>query len=186
MIEPLLPTTTRVSTFFDQQGLTAASGFFCEGDQRLFLVTSRHVLMDKPSGHVPNRVELELHTDACKLTHATSLSVPLHKDGQSLWHQGCDAGGEIGVALIELDRAARPAGGEAGGHRIVLWAALSGPGLFPDGCANAPWDADILMTLTSSAPATTDQFLPWVILALDTQTDLASPACASHFSTATL
>lgn len=108
MIEPLLLTTTLVSTFCDRQSLTAASGFFFERDQRLYLVTSRHVLIDKPSGHFPNRIELTLHTDADNLTHGTSLSVPLYKDGQSLWHQGRDAGGEIDVALIELDRAALP------------------------------------------------------------------------------
>jgi hypothetical protein len=108
MIEPLLLTTTLVSTFCDRQGLTAASGFFFERDQRLYLVTSRHVLIDKPSGHFPNRIELTLHTDAGNLTHATALSVPLYMDGQSLWHQGRDAGGEIDVALIELDRAALP------------------------------------------------------------------------------
>jgi hypothetical protein len=109
MIEPLLLTTTLVSTFCDRQALTAAGGFFFERDQRLYLVTSRHVLIDKPSGYFPNRIELTLHTDATNLTHATSLSVPLYKDGQSLCHQGRDAGGEIDVALIKLDRAALPA-----------------------------------------------------------------------------
>jgi S1-C subfamily serine protease len=108
MIEPLLLTTTRVSTFFPQQALTAASGFFFERDGRLFLVTSRHVLIDRPSGHVPNRIELELHTDAGNLTRTTGLSVLLYQGGEGVWHQGSDAGGEIDVAVIELDRAAMP------------------------------------------------------------------------------
>jgi S1-C subfamily serine protease len=108
MIEPLLLTTTRVSTFFHQQALTAASGFFFERDGRLFLVTSRHVLIDRPSGHVPNRIELELHTDAGNLTRTTGLSVLLYQGGEGVWHQGSDAGGEIDVAVIELDRAAMP------------------------------------------------------------------------------
>ena len=108
MIEPLLLTTTRVSTFHGQQALTAASGFFFEPDHRLFLVTSRHVLVDQPSGHFPNRIELELHTDASNLTRAVAFSVPLYKNGKSLWHQGSDAGGDIDVAVIELDRSALP------------------------------------------------------------------------------
>ena len=41
MIEPLLLTTTRVSTFDNNRPLTAASGFFFERDGHLFLVTSR-------------------------------------------------------------------------------------------------------------------------------------------------
>ena len=48
MIEPLLLTTARVSTFDGKRSLTGASGFFFEREGRLFLVTSRHVVIDKP------------------------------------------------------------------------------------------------------------------------------------------
>ena len=109
MIEPLLLTATRVSTFDGERVLTGASGFFFERDGRLFLVTSRHVVIDKPSKHFPNRIEIDLHTDAVNLTRSGVLSVMLYKDGKSLWRQGRDAGGEIDVAVIELDRAALPA-----------------------------------------------------------------------------
>jgi len=109
MIEPLLLTTARVSTCFGTQLLTGATGFFFERDGRLYLVTNRHVLIDEPSGHFPDRVEIELHTDAANLTRATVLSVLLYRDGESVWHQGRDAGGAIDVAAIELDRAALPA-----------------------------------------------------------------------------
>jgi Trypsin-like peptidase domain len=108
MIEPLLLTTARVSTFDDKRPLTGASGFFFEREGRLFLVTSRHVMIDTPSGHFPNRIEIELHTDAENLTRSTGMSVPLYLNGRSVWHQGKDAGGEIDVAVIELDRAALP------------------------------------------------------------------------------
>jgi hypothetical protein len=56
MIEPLLLTAARVSTFERQRLLTNASGFFFQRDQQLFLVTSRHVLVDEPSRHFPDRV----------------------------------------------------------------------------------------------------------------------------------
>ena len=106
MIEPLLLTTARVSTFFGKQPLTGATGFFFERDARLFLVTSRHVLADAPSRHFPNRIEIELHTDASNLTRSAVLSVLLYRDGMSVWHQGRDAGGEIDVAVLEIERAA--------------------------------------------------------------------------------
>ena len=110
MIEPLLLTTARVSTFFGRQPLTGASGFFFERDERLFFVTSRHVVFDLPSRHFPNRIEIELHTDAQNLTRSVALSVLLYCDGMSVWHQGRDAGGEIDVAVIELQRSALPQG----------------------------------------------------------------------------
>jgi len=106
MIESLLLTTARVSTFFGTQGLTGASGFFFLRDERLYLVTNRHVLIDRPSGHLPDRIEIELHTDVDNLTRAAVLSVPLYHHAQALWHQGCDGAGDIDVAVIELDRGA--------------------------------------------------------------------------------
>lgn len=108
MIEPLLLTATRVATFAGQQALTGASGFFFERDGRLFLVTSRHVMFDEPSGHHPDRLEIELHTHPTDLTRSIGLSVLLYCDGRSVWRQGSDSGGEIDVAVLELDRAALP------------------------------------------------------------------------------
>lgn len=106
MIEPLLLTTARVSTFDGNHALSGASGFFFERDARLYYVTSRHVVFDKPSQHAPDRIEIELHTDASNLTRSTALSVLLYENGKGIWRQGRDAGGEIDVAVIELDRSA--------------------------------------------------------------------------------
>ncbi len=108
MVESLLLTTARVATFFGTQPLTAASGFFFERDQRLYLITNRHVLMDQPTGHLPDRVEIELHTDIGNLTQLTTLSVLLYREARAVWHQGSDGSGDIDVAAIELDRAALP------------------------------------------------------------------------------
>lgn len=108
MIEPLLLTTTRVSTFDGKRALTSASGFFFERGRRLFLVTSRHVLFDEPSKHFPDRIEIELHTDSDNLTRSIGPSVLLYCRGKSIWRQGKDTGGEIDVAAIELERAALP------------------------------------------------------------------------------
>lgn len=108
MAESILLTAARVSTFDGDKLLTGASGFFFLRDERLFFVTSRHVVVDAPTKHFPNRLEIELHTDAVDLTQASVLSVWLYVDGKSMWRQGSDTGGEIDVATIELDRAALP------------------------------------------------------------------------------
>jgi len=108
MIEPLLLTTTRISTFDNMRGLTSASGFFFKRDERLFLVTSRHVVIDKPSKHFPNRIEIDLHINADNLTRSAVLSILLYEGGQSVWRQGRDAAGEIDVAVIEIAPASLP------------------------------------------------------------------------------
>ena len=108
IIEPILLTAARVLTFSHQSCLTNASGFFFERDGRLFLVTSRHVLWDEPSRHFPNRIEIELHTDPSNLAESTGFSIPLYRDGHRLWREAADRGGEVDVAVIELDRSAMP------------------------------------------------------------------------------
>jgi S1-C subfamily serine protease len=108
MTEPLLLTTTRVQTFDGEQTLTAASGFFFARDESVFLVTSRHVLSDPGAGHRPNRIEFRLHTDPKNLTLTHTVSTWLYQDGTSVWRQGRDAGGDIDVAVVAIDRAQLP------------------------------------------------------------------------------
>lgn len=103
-VETLLLTAPRVSTFNGTQPLTGASGFLFERDERLFLVTSRHVLIDEPSGHLPDRIEIELHTDEHDLSQTAVYSLLLYQDRRAVWRQAQDAGGDIDVAAIEIDR----------------------------------------------------------------------------------
>ena len=107
-MDPVLLTAARVLTFDGPRPLTNASGFFFERDARLFLVTSRHVLRDEPSKHRPDRVEIELHADSTNMAESIGFSMPLYRDGESVWRQGRDAAGDVDVALVEIDRAALP------------------------------------------------------------------------------
>jgi len=109
MIETILLTAARICTFNQQLRLTNASGFFFARDQRLYLVTSRHVLFDEPSKHFPDCLEIELHVNPDNLAESTGFSMPLYRNGQSLWRHGSDRAGDIDVALLEIDRSALPA-----------------------------------------------------------------------------
>jgi len=108
MIDPLLLTATQVLTFNGTVGLTNASAFFFTRDARLYLVTSRHVLLDDPSGHRPDRIVIELHTDASNLAMSTGFSIPLYRGTTPLWRQGTDRAGDVDIAVIPIDRAALP------------------------------------------------------------------------------
>ena len=108
MIESILLAATRITTFHQQQALTNASGFFFRRDEQLFLVTSRHVLFDEPSQHVPDRIEIELHINPDNLAESTAFSIPLYAYGQRLWRQGLDMAGAIDVAVVAIDGAALP------------------------------------------------------------------------------
>jgi len=108
MIESILLSTLRVTTFGADAPLTNASGFLFERNDRLFLVTSRHVVFDEPTKHYPDRIEIELHTDPDNLARTSGFSIPLYRERKSVWRQGKDSAGAIDVAVIEIDRAALP------------------------------------------------------------------------------
>lgn len=108
-VDPLFLAAPRVSTFHGTQPLTNASGFFFERDERLYLVTSRHVVIDEDTQHLPDRLEIELHVDPTNLTLSTGFSILLYDEGAAVWRQGRDSGSEIDVAVLELDRSALPA-----------------------------------------------------------------------------
>lgn len=108
MIEPILLAATRVVTFRAANELTNATGFFFERDDKLFLVTSRHVMLDEPSGHVPDRIEIDLHTDLDNMARSAAFSIPLYGDGGPLWREGADTAGPVDVTAIALDRSALP------------------------------------------------------------------------------
>jgi len=108
MIEPILLTAANVLTFDGQCSLTNASGFFFERQRRLFLVTSRHVLIDEQADHFPDRIVIELHTNPRNLAESTGFSIPLYRQGLAIWRQGCDTAGWVDIAVIELHRKAMP------------------------------------------------------------------------------
>lgn len=136
MIDSILLAATRISTFLQQQPLTNASGFFFARDGRLFLVSSRHVLIDEPSRHFPDRIEIELHVDPANLAESIGFSIPLYRNGRSLWRQGSDSAGDIDVAVIEIERSALPV-------RTLLGA--FGPENLPDRCHHVEIGGSLLV-----------------------------------------
>ena len=98
--------TTRISTFEGARALTAATGFFFRRGGVLYLVTSRHVLQDPGGAHFPDRIEIVLHLDERNLRRTVTVGIPLYRHGEAVWRQGADSGGEVDVAVIELEAAA--------------------------------------------------------------------------------
>ncbi|MDB5871928.1 MAG: trypsin-like peptidase domain protein [Ramlibacter sp.] len=107
-IESLLLAAARVMTFDGPRTLTNASGFFFQRGERLFVVTSRHVMIDEPTKHYPDRIEIELHIDVNNMAKSTGFSMPLYRDGKSVWRQGRDSASEVDVAVLEIERGALP------------------------------------------------------------------------------
>ena len=108
MIEALLLAVTRVTTMLGEKTLTNATGFFFERDKRLYLITNRHVVLDKPSEHYPDRLEIELHVDPENVADTVGFSIPLYRERKSIWLEGLDSAGPVDVVALELERAVLP------------------------------------------------------------------------------
>ena len=108
MIESLPLAVTRVTTLFGDRHLTNATGFFFERHGDLFVVTSRHVVLDEASEHHPDRIEIELHIDAQNLARTVQFSIPLYRTGKSVWREGLDSAGAIDVVALRLEREVLP------------------------------------------------------------------------------
>lgn len=109
-IEPILLCATQISTFLEQNYLTNATGFFFQREQKLFLVSSRHVFYDDKSKHFPDRIQIKLHIDKKNVTRTVDYSIPLYINGKSLWISGSDLMGDIDIAVIQIVRERLPRG----------------------------------------------------------------------------
>ena len=109
-VDALLLTATRVTTYAGSRVLTSASGFFFRRGARLFLVSNRHVFEDPPSGHLPDRIEIEVHTDVQDLTKYVVVSLPLYREGFRQWRESADMGRQaVDVVAIEIPAGQLPA-----------------------------------------------------------------------------
>lgn len=108
MIETVFLAASQVITYINDTPLTNGSGFFFERQDKLFYITSRHVLLDEDSEHFPNRIVINLHAAEDNLTELIDFSIPLYRDGKSDWREGRDSADAIDVAAIEIERSALP------------------------------------------------------------------------------
>jgi hypothetical protein len=56
--------------------LANATGFFFERHGKLFLMTSRDVVLDEASDHRPDCLAIELHTDPANVAATTLWLIP--------------------------------------------------------------------------------------------------------------
>jgi hypothetical protein len=86
-IDKLFLRVAKVQTLSGMTQLTNATGFFCLHDNFLYLITSRHVVINETLGHHPDVLQLTLHTDALDLRKTAVLSIPLYLAGVPQWIQ---------------------------------------------------------------------------------------------------
>ncbi|MGN7877276.1 serine protease, partial [Roseateles sp. 22389] len=107
-VDPLLLAVVRLGTSQGGRALTRATGFLQQRGEEVFLVTCRHVFIDPSSGHYPDLVQVDFHTDGNNLATVTNAVLPLYEGGTAVWRQGRDAAGDVDVATFKLRREQMP------------------------------------------------------------------------------
>jgi hypothetical protein len=102
-IDRLFLRVAKVQTLWGATQLTNATGFFCLHDNFLYLITSRHVVINETAHHHPDVLQLTLHTDALDLRKTAELSIPLDVAGNPQWLQHPKYLGRADVIAVPIN-----------------------------------------------------------------------------------
>ena len=89
-VDPLFFATAKISTLDDPKSNKVwkfGTGFFYGTEQRIFLITNRHVIIDECKKYLPNVVRLSLHNDPKDLRKNGTYDIPLYDVAEPLWIQ---------------------------------------------------------------------------------------------------
>lgn len=99
-IDKMLLRVAKIQTYANGKPLSNASGFFCLHYDFLYLITSRHVVINEVESHRPDCLHVSLHCDSADLAKRTDLFVPLYADGLPQWYQPRIAGADLAAVVI--------------------------------------------------------------------------------------
>ena len=102
-INPIILIVTIVIQMQGGKIIGSASGFFYEQKDKLYLVTNKHVFIDKQKNIIPDQFKLKLHTDVNDTRKNGEYILPLYKGNKKLWKTHLQFS-EADVALIEINK----------------------------------------------------------------------------------
>ena len=103
LLDKMFLRVAKIQTYTGSRPLTNATGFFYLHDRFLYLVTSRHVVVNPATGHRPDRLQVSLHSDADDLRQRSDLSIPLYVEGVPQWHHHPTYGNNVDVVAVSIN-----------------------------------------------------------------------------------
>jgi hypothetical protein len=107
-IDQLYYTVTRITTHYysgptdvDDHEIRKATGFFYGNDNKIFLITNRHVVIDEKTNYFPNIVRLRLHTNANDLTQNKIYDIDLWNKHKRRWIEPTQSADIIAIPIEE-------------------------------------------------------------------------------------
>jgi S1-C subfamily serine protease len=86
----------------------SATGFFFQHDERRYIVTNRHVVIDDAGKFYPDLLVLRVHTDPRILTQNRDIHVPLYSQGSPKWLEHPTLRSDVDVVAIEIGQLLQP------------------------------------------------------------------------------
>jgi len=103
-IPSLAFSVAQLECFRGNELIARATGFFYAAGGDVYLITSRHVVLEEEAGHRPDKLKLRLHTDASDIRRNGVYVVPLYdRPGRRLWLEHPAYGAAVDVVAIPLN-----------------------------------------------------------------------------------
>ncbi|GAB1452932.1 hypothetical protein MASR2M47_29880 [Draconibacterium sp.] len=98
-------TTTPIGIYKNDIKDSNASGFFFKHNEKRYLVTNRHVVIDEDDNFYPDKLVIELHTQNKVLKDFDEFEIELYNNGKQNWLQHPDYNkNNCDVVMIELPK----------------------------------------------------------------------------------
>lgn len=88
----------------DKENISCATGFFFRHNNKKYLISNRHVVIDEDDGFFPQFIKLKLHTSRTHFEQNVSLYIRLYQGSNKNWIEHPDYNEkQIDVVAIPLD-----------------------------------------------------------------------------------
>jgi hypothetical protein len=102
-IDKMFLRVVQVKTIVDGEPKTNATGFLYLQDNYLYLITNRHVVLNEPTHHRPEALQVALHSNASDLRETRELTIPLYLDDAPLWREHPGLGEQVDVVAVPIN-----------------------------------------------------------------------------------
>ena len=84
-VTPFALTVTPLVMFKDNCRMGTATGFFYSFNNKIFLITNKHCVIDKEKQYYPNKIIFEVHTDANDISKNINKELNLYNGNKPRW-----------------------------------------------------------------------------------------------------
>ena len=103
-IDNLVTRVVPITSFKKGEPISLATGFFYRHEDKLYLITNRHNVVNEEKEYFPDELKLRLHVNKNDISQNELFPLPLYgREGKPVWFEHPTSGNEIDVIALLLD-----------------------------------------------------------------------------------